>query len=313
MRVLLAGATGALGRPLTRALLDAGHEVVGITRTPSGLHQLRAQGIEAVQADVLDRHGLLRALAGYHADAVIHELTALRKMPLRHRDMAATNTLRSQGSTHLLEAARAVGARRILTQSIVFGYGYGDHGPSPRTESAPFGVQAGDAFDPHLRAMMSAEQQAFTTSGIEGVALRYGLFYGGDLANVVTQLRKRALPVIRGGGQLPFVHHDDAAAATVAALHHGRAGEAYNVVDDQPATFSELITGIARAYDTPAPLVLPAGLIRTLVPYGGAVMSRVSMQVSNAKARSELHWAPRFTSFRDGLAAARTDSASVSD
>jgi nucleoside-diphosphate-sugar epimerase len=304
MKVLLAGATGALGRPLTQALIDAGHQVVGLTRTSTGIDQLRASGAEPVQADVLDRDGLLRALTGHHVDAVIHELTSLRKMPLRYRDMSATNVLRTTGSTHLLEAARRVGATRFVTQSIVFGYGYRDLGVEPLTERAPFGHPQGDAFDPSLSAMASAEQQAFTTPGIEGIALRYGLFYGGDLPTVVGQLRKRALPVIRGGGKLAFVHHEDAAAATVAALHHGRPGEAYNVVDDQPATFSELITGVAQTFGTPPPLVLPAGLVRFFAPYGGAILSRVSMRVSNDKARNELGWRPRFACFRDGLAEA---------
>ncbi len=301
MKVMLAGATGALGGPLIHALRDAGHEVVALARTHSGAERAAGPGVTAVKADVLDRDALLRAVDGHHVDAVIHELTALKKAPIRHRDMFATNALRTQGSTHLIEAAQQMGATRFLTQSIAFGYGYRDHGPESITEDSPFGEPHADAFDPHLAARRSAEQQAFAAAGMEGVALRYGLFYGADLAGVVARLRKRALPIPRHGGDLAFVHHDDAATATVAALHRGRAGEAYNVVDDQPAGFGELLSSIATAYRTPTPLVLPAGLLRIVAPYGGAVMTTVSMRVSNAKARTELGWTPRYGSYRDFL------------
>lgn len=305
MKVLLAGATGSLGRPLVRDLLAAGHEVIGLTRTPSGAADLAQRGCSAIIADALDRDGLLRAVDGQQVDAVIHELTALKKTPLRHRDMAATNELRSTGTTHLIEAAQAMGATRFLTQSIVFGYGYRDHGTEPLTEDAPFGVPAGDAFDPHLAAMVSAEQQAFAADGMDGVALRYGLFYGGDLADVVAQLRKRALPITRGGGELAFVHHDDASTATVAALEHARDGEAINVVDDQPVSFTDLLSAIARSQQTPVPLVLPGGLLRLLAPYGGAVMTRVSLRVANARAKARLGWTPRYASHLDFLRAGR--------
>jgi len=301
MKVVLAGATGALGHPLTQALQAAGHDVVGVTRTAMGAERLQGWGAGSITADVMDRDALLRAVDGRRADAVISELTALKKTPLRHRDMDATNALRVTGTTHLLEAAQAMGASRFLTQSIVFGYGYRDHGGAPLTETAPFGVPAGDAFDAHLAAMVSTEQQAFAADGIDGVALRYGLFYGGDLAEVVARLRKRALPVSRTGGVLPFVHHDDAAAATVAALQHARRGEAYNVVDDHPVRFAELLTGIARGHHAPVPLALPGGLLRMLAPYGGAVMTKVSMHVSNTKAATELGWRPQYPSWVDAL------------
>ena len=151
--------------------------------------------------------------------------------------------------------------------------------------------------------MASAEQQVFQAEGIEGVALRYGLLYGAaaDQAKVARMLRKRALPVAPHGGELAFVHHDDAAAATVAALERGEGGQAYNVVDDTPATFRALLTAIARATNAPRPLVLPGWLLRLVAPYGGAILSDVSLRVANAKAKRELGWAPRYPSIADGV------------
>lgn len=301
MKVLLAGATGTLGRPLVRDLLAAGHQVVGLTRSPSAAAGLEQHGCTAIVADALDRDGLLTAVDGQQADAVVHELTALKRTPLRHRDMAATNDLRVAGTSHLIEAAQVMGATRFLTQSIVFGYGYRDHGAATLTEASPFGVPAGDAFDQHMAAMASTEQQAFAAEGIDGVALRYGLFYGADLDDVVARLRRRALPIPRSGGELAFVHHDDASAATVAALERAPGGAAINIVDDHPVSFGDLLAAIARSAHAPAPLVLPGGLLRLLAPYGGAVMTRVSMRVSHDRATSELGWTPRYPSYREFL------------
>jgi nucleoside-diphosphate-sugar epimerase len=292
-----------LGVPITEQLVAAGHEVIGITRTSAGVERLNQLGATALVADVMDRAALLAAAGGVQADAVMHQLTALKKAPAGHRGMAATNALRIRGTTHLLDLARMVGARRFVTQSIVFGYGYADHGTALLTEDSPFGQTHGDAFDEHVRAMASAEQQAFRAEGIEGIALRYGLLYGAatDQAKVAGMLRRRALPVAPHGGELAFVHHDDAAAATVAALERGAGGQAYNVVDDTPATFRTLLTASARAKTAPRPLVLPAWLLRLVAPYGGVILSDVSLRVSNAKAKRELGWAPSYPAIADGV------------
>ncbi|WP_166877680.1 NAD(P)-dependent oxidoreductase [Salinibacterium sp. ZJ450] len=302
MRVLLAGASGTLGAPLIRQLVAAGHDVTGLGR--SGSDRMRQLGVTPLIVDVLDRDALLAAVDGHHFDAVINELTSLKKLPLQHRHMAATNTLRSVGTTHLVEVARATGAGRFLTQSIVFGYGFADHGTEVLTEQSPFGVMHGTEFDVHVSAMVDTEQQAMTAEGIEGIALRYGLFYGApsDTNRVVSMLRKHALPVARHGGELPFIHHEDAAAATVAALERGIGGQAYNIVDDLPATFRDLVTAIADAHHAPHPLPLPTGVLELAAPYGAAVLGEVSMRVSNAKAKAELGWMPRFPTYREGAA-----------
>lgn len=306
MRLLLAGATGTLGTPLVAELIAAGHDVVGIGRSPSGGDRIRSLGATALIADVLDRDALLRAVDGEHFDAVIHQLTALKKLPTRHSGMTATDTLRTTGSAHLVEVAQATGATRFVTQSIVFGYGYRDHGSRVLTEDDPFGVLQHDEYDPHIAAMAAAERLATTIPGVEGVALRYGLFYGRDLDRMTAMLRRRALPVTRGSGDIPFVHHDDAATATVAALERGAAGGAYNVVDDTPATFRQYVETVAALRAAPRPLVVPAWLIAIAAPYGKALYTDTSMRVSNARARTELGWEPKYPSIRDGIAAAET-------
>ena len=299
MKVLVAGASGALGVPLTRQLIANGHKVLGLTRDLGGARHLEALGAEPVVADALDRDGLVRALDGLWADAVIHELTALRKPPTRHAGMAPTDRLRTEGTANLLAAAEALGAKRFLTQSIILGYGYRDHGPALLTEDAPFGRPAGDRSDPHLAAMLSTEQQAFTAP--EGIALRYGLLYGGD-AQMRALLARRGLPVARGG-VLGWIHHTDAAAATVAALEHGRPGQAYNLVDDLPATWQEVYTAMAQALGTPPPRRIPRWLFRLAAPYVASFAVDTSMRVANAKAKTELGWQPTFPTYHDGIRA----------
>jgi nucleoside-diphosphate-sugar epimerase len=298
MKVLLAGATGAIGIPLTRQLLAHDHQVLGLTRDPSGARRLAALGARPVVADALDRDGLLRALDGLAADAVIHELTALRKPPLRHSGMALTDRLRTEGTTNLLAAAEALGARRFLTQSFILGYGYRDHGARVLTEQAPFGRPAGNRCDPHVAAMRSTEQQAFTAP--EGMALRYGLLYGGDAEQLRALLARRGVPVARGG-LLGWVHHHDAVAATVAALEHGRAGQAYNVVDDQPASWLDVFTAMAKAFGAPRPRRLPGLVLRLFAPSVASFVVGASMHVSNAKAKAELGWRPTFPTYHEGI------------
>lgn len=302
MKVLVAGATGVIGRPLVRHLIHAGHAVAGLTRTQAGADRLVAQGARAIRADILDLGALLEATAGLSADAVIHEVTALARPPARYTDMEATNRLRGQGSAHLLALAKQAGATRFVTQSIVFGYGYRDHGAAPLTEDRPFGLPAGRGSDTAVAAMADAERQAFEATGIDGIAVRYGLLYGGD-PKFVPRLRSRSLPVASGRrGTMAFVHAEDAAVGTVAALEHGVDGAAYNLVDDTPATWREFVEESARTAGAPRPPVLPGWALRVVAPYAAELLTRANMRVSNARAREQLGWAPRYPSFREGLA-----------
>lgn len=315
MRVLVAGASGALGVPLTRQLISAGHEVLGLSRTTGNRNRLLALGAEPLIADVMDRAALLAAVEGLKADAVVHALTALKKAPVRHRDMVATNALRQEGTANLLAAARAVGARRFVAESMIVGYGYGDWGTKVLTEDDPsFGPPGRSRWlERHLEAMRSIERQTFAADGIEGIALRYGLFYGpgAGAKEMVEMLRRRRMPILRnGGGPLSWVYIEDAATATAAALEKGRPGQAYNVVDDEPVPWGAFMEAMAQAVGAPSPPAVPRWLLR-LAPYAHAVMTS-TLRVSNAKARRELDWTPSVPTYRQGcekLAASLRDRA----
>jgi nucleoside-diphosphate-sugar epimerase len=181
---------------------------------------------------------------------------------------------------------------------MILGYGYRDHGDHVLTEDDPFGRPAGDDCDPHVAAMRSTEQQAFMAPG--GVALRYGLLYGGDLERMRTLLFKRALPVAHGG-MLGWVHHEDAAAATVAALEKGQPGQAYNIVDDLAASWQEVFIAMADAVGAPRPPQVPRWVLRLMAPYVAAFVVGTSMRVSNRKAKAELGWKPTYSTYHEGV------------
>jgi nucleoside-diphosphate-sugar epimerase len=301
MRVLLAGASGAIGTPLTRQLIAAGHQVIGITRSRANAERLRAAGAEPLVADVLDREKVLTAVRDVRADAVMHQMTALGSTKIRNA-MLGTNSLRTTGTTHLLEAARVVGAHRFLTQSIVLGYGYRDHGPHLITEDDPFAEPAPGRFGSAITALHSAEEQVFSADEMEGIGLRYGAFYGQDsVTNMIVKLvRKRRLPVpSSGGGFVSFIYLEDAAAATVAALEKGRAGQAYNIVDDEPVRWVDYLDALAAELGARRPRRVPTWLLRA-IPYLHTIMT-TSMRVSNAKAKRELGWSPAVSTYRQGV------------
>ncbi|HET7357570.1 MAG TPA: NAD(P)-dependent oxidoreductase [Nocardioidaceae bacterium] len=302
MKVLLAGAGGAIGLPLTHQLLEHGHDVTALTRSDRSHDRLRALGVRPVAADVLDWDSLGPALDGVKADAVVHQLTELRKPPVFHRGMRGTDRLRDLGTRNLVRAAGLVGASRFVTQSMLFGYGYDDAGGKVYTEQDPFAPPGRGRFEEHLAAMRTNERLVLGNPELDGIALRYGLFYGVGAADdqMVAAIRKRQLPVLREAGPLSWVYLDDAVSATVAALERGRSGEAFNVVDDEPVSWTVLMTELARALDTRPPLALP-GWALAATPYIRTVM-RGGVCASNAKARRELGWAPQVPSYRDGVA-----------
>ena len=301
MRVLVAGASGAIGMPLVRLLRHAGHQVVAVHRAPDGHVRLAAAGAVPIAADVLDRDGLARALGGQRADAVIAELTALKKIPLRHADMAATNRLRAEGTANLLVAARQLGARRFITASMVFGYGFGDWGGRVLTEADPFAPDGYGRFEQHLAALRACEQQVLGAAGLDGIALRYGQFYGPGPASdaLVAGLRRRRLPVTRASGPVPWVYIDDAASATLAALQLGERGTAYNIADDEPVSMTVMLTAMAAAAGAPRPVTVPGWLLAPL-PFGKAIVTG-GLRVANAKAKAELGWQLQAPTYRDGL------------
>src|SRR5215469_15055 len=297
MKILIAGATGALGVPLVRTLLARNHQVIGLTRTPNNARSLSALGAQPVVADAMDREGLLRAVDGLHVDAVVHALTALKKTPLRHRDMYQTNALREVGTANLLAAARAVDARKFVAESMTMGYGYGDWGEQVLTEDCPFAPPGrSQALERHLAGFRALERQLFeaTQAGwIEGVSVRFGAFYGpASIRPIIRLLRRRSLP-LPGGGRavMSWIYLEDAATAVVAALEHGKGGRAYNIVDDEPVRVRDFFAQLAQQSHTPMPLSLPAWVMRLVAPYGTDFFA-TTMRVSNAKAIRELGWRP---------------------
>ncbi|MFJ4775839.1 NAD-dependent epimerase/dehydratase family protein [Streptomyces sp. NPDC088762] len=292
--VLLAGASGVLGRHIAAALTRTGYSVIGLGR---------GAGAD-VRADLMDRDQLLRAVDGLEVDTVVHAATALREAPMRHKDMFATDDLRTIGTRHLMEAARAVGARRVIAESMVFGYGYGDFGDHVITEDTdPFGPAGGPAVERHLEGMRVKERLVLGAGGIEGVALRFGLFYGaGGTEALVEMLRKRKLPAVADRGRvLPWVDLADAGRAVALAVEGGRPGKAYNIVDDSPMGFGAHVRAVAEVFGAPKPVSAPAWMMR---PFSYAhTMATTSMRVSNAKAKAELGWTPTHASCLDGLRA----------
>lgn len=306
MRVLVAGGSGAIGRPLIRRLADAGHEVWAMTRSPAKRSALEALGAQAAIADALDADAVLAAVQAARPEAIVHQLTALPPGgPTRASQMEPTNRLRMQGTDHLVAAALECGVRRMVGQSIVFVYGYRDHGTQPIDETQP--PEAGGRFDSVLAPLRYMEQRLLHTDGLEGVALRYGLFYSADSPTVkymVRMLRWRMMPLPGGGeGVAPFIHLDDAAQATVRALEDAPAGRVYNVVDDEPVRWRDFVGEVARLHGTPPPLSVPFPIARLGAPYPAHFMARVRLPVSNARAREELAWSPAHRNYRDGLAA----------
>ena len=288
MRVLLAGATGAIGRYLVPALLEANHHVIGITRTPGAL--AKYDGVEEVVADVLDRAAFLEALGSLKADAVIHQLTSLTKAPATFRDMRTTNRLRTEGTSTLIAAARKIGAKKFVAASFFGGYGLLDLGGETVDEGMPFGEPDGRS-DVVLKALLSLEQQVHAYGG---VTLRYGLFYD-STTDVVS-------PVSRTwNGVLPMLHVSDAANAAVLALAKGKPGEAYNIADSSPMSYHSREFARAAAAGLRPPAQYSDGILRLVAPFGSLLLTRQSIRMSSAKAEADLGWTPEFPSLADGL------------
>jgi nucleoside-diphosphate-sugar epimerase len=304
MKILVAGATGALGKQLVPRLVAAGHEVVGMTRSESKRESLRAIGATAVVADALDQEQVARAVAEARPEAIIHELTALSG-PIDYRNFdrtfAETNRLRTVGTDYLLAAGRAVGVRRFLAQSFA-GWPYAREGAAVKDEQAPLDPHPPQAARAGFAAIRHLEQAVVGAEWTEGIVLRYGGFYGpgtsldGPGSEHVEAIRKRLFPLIGdGAGVWSFIHIADAAEATVAALERGRRG-IYNVVDDEPARVADWLPELARAIGAAPPRRVPRWLGRLL---GGELVTIMMTEVrgaSNAKAKRELGWTPRHPS-----------------
>jgi 2-alkyl-3-oxoalkanoate reductase len=312
MRVFVAGATGVIGRHLIPQLISVGHEVVATTRSTGKAEELRRLGIEAVVVDGLDGEAITRAVADAAPEAVVHEMTALAgKANLRRFDrwFATTNQLRTKGTDVLLAAAREARVARFVAQSYT-GWNNPRTGGLVKTE--------GDGFDPHpleeqqqsLAAMRHLEG-AVLDAPLEGIVLRYGNLYGpGASDGLVELIRKRRLPVIgTGGGVWSWLHVDDAAAATVAALQGGSG--VYNITDDEPAPVREWLPYWAEVLGAKPPMRVPKWLGRLAAGRVAVQWMTEARGSSNEKAKRELGWQPRWRSWREGFREAHTHEASM--
>ncbi len=311
MKILVAGATGALGRVLVPKLVEHGHEVAGMTRSEAKRDLVRGLGAQPVVADALDPRAVAQAVAEAEPEVIVHQLTALsggidvRKI---EKTFELTNRLRTEGTDHLLAAGRAIGTRRFVAQSFA-GWPFARVGGPVKAEDDPLDSDP----PPQLRTLLAAIrhlEDAVTGAGdMEGVVLRYGGFYGPGTSMAidpegeqVAMLRTRKLPIVGdGGGVWSFVHVEDAAEATVLAVERGAPG-IYNVVDDSPAPVWEWAPAAARALGAKPPRRVPRWLGRLVAGEAAVVMMTESRGASNAKAKRELGWQPRHASLWESLA-----------
>ncbi|MGD2045233.1 MAG: NAD-dependent epimerase/dehydratase family protein [Gemmatimonadota bacterium] len=307
MKIFIAGGTGAIGRRLVPLLVGAGHEVTALVRSEGRAGAARDLGAEPAVADALDADVLRRAVLESAPDAVINQLTSIpdRIDPRRVvESLAATNRLRREATGTLVRAALEAGSRRFLTQTIAFIY-RPDHG-DPAGEDEPLYVDAPSSFSPIVDAALESEELVLEAHGLEGIVLRYGHLYGPGTAysaegTFTDDVRRRRVPIIGdGAGVWSFVHVDDAATATVAALEQGGAG-VYNVVDDDPAPLATWLPEYARILGARPPRRVPRLLGRLGAGAFGVFFMTRQRGVSNAKAKRELAWRPTHASWREGF------------
>jgi nucleoside-diphosphate-sugar epimerase len=310
MKVFVTGATGAIGTQLLPKLVARGHEVVGMTRWRASRDAVRALGAQPVVADALDEEAVWHAVMDAAPEVVVHQATALSgAMNMRRIDryFAATNRLRTEGTDHLLAAARDAGARRFVAQSYA-GWPFARTGGPVKSEDDPLDPNPPAALREALGAIRHLEHAVTDLSWAEGIVLRYGTFYGPGTgisadpeATMIKPVRKRRFPLVgEAGGVWSFVHVADAAAATVEAIEHGAAG-VYQVVDDEPAPVSEWLPELARALDARSPRRLPSWLGRLAAGEAATLMITDVRGASNRKTKRELGWQPEHPSWRTGF------------
>ncbi len=311
MKVYVAGGSGVIGRRLIPELITAGHEVVATTSSSRGVDDLELLGARPLVVNGLDEMAVRKAVRLIEPEVVINEMTALAGATnLRNFDraFARTNELRTVGNDHLLHAAELSGVRRYVAQGYT-GWTNPRSGDSVKTEADGFDREPPKTMRRSLEAIEHLERTVRDAERLEGLVLRYGSLYGPGTAfstDYVEQVRSRRLPVIgSGAGIWSFVHVDDAAAATAIAAERGAPG-AYNIVDDDPAAVSDWLPFLADVLGVKAPRRLPAWLTRLV---GGEAITSMSTRItgsSNAKARGELRWVPRYPSWREGFREALT-------
>ncbi|MEG3939591.1 MULTISPECIES: NAD-dependent epimerase/dehydratase family protein [unclassified Microcoleus] len=298
MRIFVAGATGAIGRPLLAQLHSAGHDVVALTRTPEKARILAEQGVEPAIADVFDADAVKAAVIRAQPSVVIEQLTSLPKTytPDSMQAAAALNDrIRIEGGANVLAAAQAAGVRRYIRQSIAF---WAIPGTGLADEETPLALDASPAVADGTRILNEIEHPLLGNPNLEGIVLRYGFFYGpgtwyatdGDVAE---QVRQQQFPIVgNGDGLWSWVHIEDAAFATVAAVDRGNPG-IYLIADDRPLEVRLWLSAYAQWLNAPPP---PQVSVEDALRISGADAVYYGTQirgVSNAKAKRELNFQPR--------------------
>lgn len=302
MRILFAGATGALGAAAVPKLATAGHKVFALTRRRDARPALERADATPVVADVLDLDALRANVRNLAVDVVVHAAKAIPKRgPLTYGDMRATNRLHELGTRNLLTIAAEAGAARFIAESVVFVYGYGDRGGDPITEDSPTDLLVTRGCRRIHAAAVSMERQTLDHRGTEPVLLRCGLFYGPRATDrLAAMVRRRAAPLPRGShGLWPMIYIDDAADAVVAALTSPPG--IYNIVDDKPVPPLHFIDALARHLGAPRPISLPGRLMHVAAPYFTTVAdTRLPVIATRADL---LGWQPRHPTISEGLSA----------
>jgi len=308
MRVFVAGATGVIGRELVPRLVAAGHEVTGMTRSESKRAMLSDLGAVPVVADALDPVQVADAVGQAEPEVIVHELTAIGAIDMRHfdRDFALTNRLRTEGTDHLLSAGQAVGVRRFVAQGVGSYAAYARTGGPVKTEDDPLDAAPVREMRETQAAIRHVEDAVLGADWTEGIVLRYGVLYGPETSMAPGEaqfelVRKHKFPVVgAGGGVWSFIHVADAAQATVAAIEHGTRG-VYNIVDDEPASVAEWLPGLAKQLGAKKPMRVPRLVGRMFVGEAGVMMMTEVRGASNAKAKRDLGWQPAHPSWRQGF------------
>ncbi len=308
MKVLVTGGTGAIGKFLLPLMVDNKYEVVALTRSVTKAVELEDSGVTAVIVDPLDKPGLTAAVRRAEPDVIIHQLTALsgvgnfRKFD---QEFALTNRFRTEVTDTLLAAARTIGTRRFIAQSYC-GWPYAKKGGPVKTEEDPLDPNPPESFTKTLAAIRSLEDKVASTTFLEALALRYGMFYGsgtsiGKGGAILKVVGKRRFPIVGGGGGVwSFIHILDAARATVAAISRGAPG-IYNIVDDEPAKVATWLPALAKAVEAKPPYKIPHWLGELTIGKGGVSIMTQVRGCSNAKAKRELNWTPIYPSWRIGF------------
>jgi len=308
MRVFIAGASGAIGTRLIPQLVDRGHEVIGTATSVNSAERVRQLGAKPVRLNLLDAQAVRKAVLGAAPDAIVHEATALANAKFTRnldKSFVSTNRLRTEGTDALLAAGREAGVSRYVAQSFASYRGIREGG-MVKTEDDPVDPNPPATMRESWAAMTHLEEE-FTAAG--GIVLRYGVFYGDPSDGLIEPVRKRQFPIIGdGGGMMSWIHLDDAAAATVIALER-EGPNIYAIVDDEPAPVREWLPVLAESLGAKPPRHFPRWVARLVAGEAAAMLGTEARGASNAKAKRELGWEPRYATWRQGFPAVYAASA----